>query len=564
MLTWIALTSRGFTNMRQAYHIARADFLQRARSRRLVAVLAVVAYFGYLVNVGGIEIAYQIDRADGLTAIHGTNTAPFVGLKTGLTGAAVLLFGGFYLMNATITRDRRNDVGRLVASTTVSNWTYLFGKWLSNLALAIVMTVALGVAAVINHLVHGVGPTDLLAVVGPLVLFALPVGAVVGAVALLFETIDWLNGTGGNVGYIFLLVFVLAGLTAADGKLPDAVPLWVYFIDVMGQLAVYELTVNGIQATVSGYSGGPPSFGTLRASESFVYTGRPWPWWIFLQRAWLVVPAIVMLSAATVPFDRLGSTDTIDAGGWIARLRGRILTVWSSSESTTAVTDSRPVESMTFTTVERRDRGSFLRLVAAETRLTVRGRRWWWYAIAATLVGVPLLSVVPIGESVVPSELARRLLLPLVFIWPMFLWSELGVRATRNQMTETIVTSQYPVKQVLAEWLSGVVLAVGVASGAVILFVTTGQLGGLLGVASGIVFAPALAIALGTWSRSPTVFELTYLLLWYVGPLNGGSPVDFVGATAESTAIGAPYAFIVLSLVLVGTAVFRRKFTLGD
>jgi hypothetical protein len=88
-------------------------------------------------------------------------------------------------------------------------------------------------------------------------------------------------------------------------------------------------------------------------------------------------------------------------------------------------------------------------------------------------------------------------------------------------------------------------------------------LGGVLGIASGVLFGPSLAVAIGTWSRSAELFEMTYLLLWYAGPLNGGEAVDFVGATVESTQIGAPVAFIGLSVVLVAAGLLRRNRGMG-
>lgn len=137
--------------MRRVYHIARADFLQRVRSRRLLVVLAVVAFFGYLVNVGQIELAYQIERGDALTNVAGANTASFVGLKAAMTGSMVLLFGGFYLMKGTIERDRTHNVAQLLASAPLSDRAYLFGKWLSNIALGVVILITLGIATVVNR-----------------------------------------------------------------------------------------------------------------------------------------------------------------------------------------------------------------------------------------------------------------------------------------------------------------------------------------------------------------------------------------------------------------------------
>lgn len=548
--------------MRRAYHIARADFLQRVRSRKLVVILAVVAYFGYLVNVGQIELAYQIERSTGSVNVHGTNTAAFVGLKAGLTGATVLLFGGFYMMNSTLERDRRNDVDRLVASTTVSDSTYLFGKWLSNVALAGVILAVLGFATVVNHLVHGIGATRPLVLLGPIVVFALPVAALVGAVALVFEAVDWLNGTGGNIAYFFLVSFVLASLAAAEGHLPESLPMWLKGVDTLGQLAVYELTIDALHTQAPAYAGGPPSFGTLDANRTFTYTGHPWPVWVFVQRVWLLIPALVILAVATIPVEQLGPTERSGRGGWFARVTALVPRFRAAGDDGDAPADPRPVDSLSFTPVQDRNAGSVWRLVAAEFRLTVRGRRWWWYVGAVVLTLSPLGSLLPADLQTVSPEVARRLFLPLVFIWPIFLWSDIGSRTYRHRMTDLVFSSKYSLEQLLAEWLSGVLLALGLSSGLLVVFLVSGQLGGVLGIASGVLFAPSLAVAIGVWTRSTELFEMTYLLLWYAGPLNGGEPVDFVGATAGSVQFGAPLAFIGLSVVLLSSGLVRRKLEL--
>lgn len=549
--------------MRRAYHIARADFLQRVRSRSFLVVLAVIAYFGYLVNVGQIELAYQVELAGKSASIHGTNTSEFVGLKAGLAGAAVLLIGGFYMMNTTLERDRINNIDRLVASTTVSDLTYLFGKWLSNVALSVAVVITLAVATVINHLVHGVGPTEPLTLVGPLFVFALPLGVLVGAVALFFETVDWLNATGGNLGYLVLIGAVLASLSA-EGKLPEAVSLSMKAIDLMGKFAVYELTVDALHTKVPAYSNGPPSFGTLNADQTFSYTGHGWPLWIFVQRVWLLVPTAVILLGAVVPFDRLGSTDSSERPGLISRAISRLPKIRGTAEPTETDSEPQPLDSLSLTPVTDRDAGSFWRLVVAEMRLAVRGRQWWWYAGVALFVFFPISGLLPLGIPTLPIRIARKLLLPLTFVWPMFVWSDMGVRTVRNRVTDLIFSSRYSVAQLFAEWLSGIVVGLGVCSGLIALFVSAGEMGALLGVVSGVVFVPSFAIAMGMWSRSSWLFEITYLLLWYAGPLNGGEPIDFVGSTPESVQMGAPLVFLGLSVVCLGVALLRRKLELGE
>jgi len=130
-------------------------------------------------------------------------------------------------------------------------------------------------------------------------------------------------------------------------------------------------------------------------------------------------------------------------------------------------------------------------------------------------------------------------------------------------MTDLVFSSRYPVRQLIAEWLSGVIVAACVGSGVLALLLVVGQLDVLYGFVGATLFAPSLAVAVGIWSRSSWPFEMTYLMLWYIGPLNGAAPLDFVGATAESHEIGIPLVFAGIGAVLFGVALARRKLELG-
>lgn len=550
--------------VRRLYHVARADFLQRIRSRRLLIVFAVVAFLGYLVNVGGIHLVYQVGEEG--TVVQGVNTAAFVGLKSGLTGSLVFLLGGFYLMNSTLTRDRRNGVTPLVASTTISNHEYLLAKWLSNVAFAAVLLVVLGVATIVNHVVHGVGGTRLVPLLTPLVVIGLPVGAFVGAVSVLFETVDRLRGTLGNALYFFGVVPLMAGgLVPAAGLLPGEIPIWTKAVDVFGSLSAYELTLDSLLAVAPDYAGGPPSFGTISPDgvmEPFRYDGGPWPTWIFLQRAGLVLAGIVVVGVGTLSFDRLATGESDGRDGplrrFVEHLRERIRTADADPEPT-----GTPIESITTTPVTDRNAGGFSRLLAAEIRLALRGRAWWWYVGAVGLCLAPVVVVVQSGATDASVADLRRIGLPLAFIWPVFVWGEMGGRTARLRTTKLVLSSNYPHRQLLAEWAAGVVVALAIGIGFLALSVVTGSFGAGLAILAGSLFGPSLALAAGIWSRSTVPFEMSYLLLWYVGPLNGASALDFVGATGRSVELGVPFAFAGVSPVLVAIALARRRIERG-
>ncbi|WP_083870302.1 ABC-2 transporter permease [Haloterrigena salina] len=545
--------------MRRLYHIARADFLQRVRSRRLLVVLAVVAYLGFLVNVGQIELAYQVTDRSVETNFHGENTAAFIGLKAGLTGSAVILFGGFYLMKNTLERDRLYDVDQLVVSTPISDKTYLAGKWLSNIALGAVILLTLGFATIANHAIHGIGPTNPVSLLAPLFVFAFPVCVLVGAVSLLFETVDRLNGTLGNISYIILATFSLAALAATQNSLPGSIPPWVKAGDILGHISIYNLTVDSLLVEVPNYSGGVPSIGTLDGDQTFRYDGGSWPLWIYFQRIGIMVFATFVVLAATVLFDRTPSYELSNSSKRLSWVAAVLSTVTRGNNVDEDDTNPQSIDSISLTPVNDRDSGGFGRLLAAEIRLALRGQPWWWYIGAVALIGSPLLILANESSPDAAVMPIRQIALPLAFIWPIFIWSGMGVRTVKHRMTSLVLSSKYANKQLIAEWLAGVVIAMGIGSGILVLFVSAGQPELFLGYAGGVLFAPSLAIATGIWSRSSWLFEIVYLMIWYVGPLNSAVPLDFVGSTTESIEIGIPLVFIGVSLVLFSTAALRRR-----
>jgi len=101
--------------------------------------------------------------------------------------------------------------------------------------------------------------------------------------------------------------------------------------------------------------------------------------------------------------------------------------------------------------------------------------------------------------------------------------------------------------------LMGFMIAIAVSLGALLRWSAAGDLGAVLGLLAGAAFVPALAVALGAWSRSSKFFEVVYLLLWYAGPLNRAPGLDFTGATAGAlaTSIWASLAILCMAAAIV-------------
>lgn len=82
-----------------------------------------------------------------------------------------------------------------------------------------------------------------------------------------------------------------------------------------------------------------------------------------------------------------------------------------------------------------------------------------------------------------------------------------------------------------------------VSTGAIIRLLVDGDMAGLLALLSGALFIPSLALVSGVWSGTSELFEILYVLIWYLGPLNKLMALDYIGSHGN----GRPEFFIPFS-----------------
>ncbi|HEY0555218.1 MAG TPA: hypothetical protein VGG20_13200, partial [Thermoanaerobaculia bacterium] len=193
----------------------------------------------------------------------------------------------------------------------------------------------------------------------------------------------------------------------------------------------------------------------------------------------------------------------------------------------------------------------FLDLLRAETRLLLQGQRWWWYAVAAGLI---------IAAFVSPLNAVRQGILPVAWIWPLLLWSALGNREARYGTQGLVFSAARPLsRQLPAAWAAGVLLALvtGGAAGLRLALAGDWPAAGAWAVAA--LFIPTLALTLGVWSGGGKLFEVAYLVLWYLGPMQHVPGLDFLGTLPATAKAGTPVVFLVATALLGLAAVAGRK-----
>ncbi len=511
------------STLRVIYHLARADFYERTRRYSFLVVLGLVIFLGYQVGIGNMGIK--------LGQYRGEFNSAWVGSMMALIASFFLGWFGFYVINSSIARDRETGVGQIMATTPMTRLLYAIGKWVSNFVVLTTMVVILMFAGIIIQFLQGESlQLDLTAFVNPFVVIVLPLISLVAAVAVLFETIPFLSGGFGNIVYFFLFVMVIA--LAQEASLNPV-------LEPTGTVITHNYMTAELIQEHPDYDGEFTLGGGFEqeVTDTFLWNGIAWTGEMLLMRSSLFGAALLITMVAALFFDRFDPS----------RRKPKRMKKSVSSPEPVPATVSEPIPTPRLTPLSAAPNHlNFSNILIIELKLLLKGQRWWWYLVAGGLM---------VAAFINSSETAYKVILPMAWIWPILLWSSIGCRETRHNVQSITFASPSPVwRQLPAQWLAGFILSIIVASGVLLRLVIAGDFAGLMWSLIGAIFIPSLALACGVWSNGSKLFEILYIMFWYLGPINRMPALDYIGVTGESQ----PVYFMLAGLALVVVAVIGR------
>lgn len=535
--------------------LALADYRERTRRFGFLLALGITLWAAYMFVPPNGSV-YSTLR---MGHYRGVYNSAWVGTLVALELVLFLGLAGFYLVKNSIARDLRTRVGELLSATQTSSSRYLVSKFLSNLGVLLTIVAVSVVAAGFTQLIRAeVMQLDLVQLVLPFVLIALPMMALVAALAVLFETVRWLRGGVGNVVYYVLwsalLIMGMPEHERAEGMADPAGAMM-----VMGQIQQacqqaypeFDPEKDGVSLGVNIQADGEKW--TL---STFEWPGLDWNvtrtgarlMWLGLA-VFLLVPTRALfdrqmfVTPAGVPRrhkKRGKGEDPVEGAGEPA---GQLAAL-------APVTDGAFAGSFLSAGAGSAARWRFGALVVAELKLAFKGTSMWWYLVA---LGAAL------GCLFAPVNVARSFLFPLAWIWPILKWSPLGTRERQFGTDGFLYSAPAPVwRQLPATWLSGVLIAMATGSGMALKLAFSGDSAGLGGWLVGALFIPTMALCLGSLSGSGKLFEILYLILWYAGPVNAVPNLDYMSATAVAAVSGMPLVFLEVAALLAAVAVTAK------
>jgi hypothetical protein len=523
---------------RAFWHLAKADFLERVRRPGFLITLGLAVYLGYVVSAGQLKLW--------LGDYRGVYNSAWVGLLMALVANLFLSLAGFYVVKNAVERDRRTGVGQILATTPLSKPLYALGKAASNLAVLLAMVGVLAAMGVAAQWVAGEDRhVEVWNLLSPFLFLCVPAMAVVAALAVLFEMVPFLSGGLGNAVWFFAWSGIAPSTMLIEG-----------FRDPFG-LGVATTALFREMHLRFGKTDHSLTLG-MRADErhahTFVWQGMDWTGGIVLgQLAWLLGAAAIALVAALL-FDRFDSDRNFwrRRPGMARRRKVALRDGVEPADGAAAIPFPVPATPLSLLPPGARRFGGrgFVRLLAAETRLLLAGQRWWWYAVALGLW---------IATLTTPLATARGVLLPIAWIWPLLLWSALGNREARHDTGGLVFSAAHPLRQLPAAWGAGALLALATGGAVALRLVLAHDWAGAGAWLVGALFIPTLALALGVWSGGGKLFEVVYLVLWYLGPMQHLRAMDFLGSAPAAVAAGMPLAYLAAPALLGLAAVAGRQ-----
>jgi hypothetical protein len=521
-------------SMRILYHLARADFLERTRRTSFLVTICLIIYLGYAVNSGQILIK--------LDTYRGIYNSAWVGSLMSLVITFFLGLIGFYLVKNSVVRDEQTGVGQIIATTSLSRFQYLLGKWLSNFMVLGSLVALLMLAAILMQFIQRESAQiQIAALIAPFLFIALPMMALVAAIAVFFETLPWLKGGFGNLAYfgVFITLF-MGGVYLSQAS----------WLDVTGVSLVGPAMKMAAKDAFPAYNG---SFVLAMISDhalqTFVFPGVDWTAGLILQRCMWLLVSIGLILVASLIFNRFDPRLRS-----ISRRKQKPVSSVSVEEEKGLPAQAPRQSHLTPLVKTNRFRFNFIQLVWLESRLLVKGMKWYWFAGMAVLW---------VGCASAPNEGLRKYWFMMAVIWPVLVWSQMGEREIRYHVEQLVYQSAYPLFRLLfSSWLAGILLTAIALSGLLLGRLISSEPLDLLSWILSVVFIPTLALMLGIWSRSGKLFEVVYPILWYLGPFNrenGLAVIDYLGLHAQSPILTYPLLFAGFLLIMVLVALIGRR-----
>lgn len=513
--------------MKHFYPIIKGDYLQRTRSYSFLITIALSVYFAYFF-IPPPGASYTTVSIGNYT---GNANAAWIGHVTAVMTSLFLSLIGFFLVNNSIKKDIETEVGMIIAATSVSNFSYLLSKTLSNF-LVLLSIMGIGFLMSIGlFFFRGQGYSfDLMSFVLPYLIITVPSLFFISSLAIVGEVFV---GRRSMIQYI--LFFILFNFIIANVAMAPETNM-VQWRDPFGLKAVTMDMHNFVKAhhdpsapkAVMGFV-----FSDKKENIPFTYENIKWSGSFIVSRVIWIAISIVLVYLASMFFHRF---DLKERTRSVSRRERNEPAIVPASAQSIRVSQLPAVQSAYGI-------GPFIK---TELLLLYRkGSPWFWLVNAGGMIALLFAPII----------VAHQFILPALWFLQVTRLSDLSAKEKMNGLHYFTYASFQPLKRLLSsQIIAGVILVVLLASPLIIRLLIGGEMLSVVSIIVGAMFIVLSAASLGIITGGTKLFEILFFLLTYCN-INRIPFMDYFGGINANLA-----QLIVTSLACVGLLIIGYAF----
>lgn len=521
----------------EIYYIGISDFLDRIRNKSSMLVILFMMYITYLFfPQTGATVYYTLNFYRNGSFYRGIYNSAWLGWVSTIAFISVITLVGFYLVNNSIKRERQLLVGEITSSLPINSWVFIFGKTFGSFLFLLVQSLIVILITIIMQLVRGESYSiEIIKLVTPFIILVVPVCFIVAVIAIVFENIPFLSGTFGNIVYFFTWSGLLA-VSVVNEK--NTLITDVFGIKYASEVIIQQVKNNfkelgDFDSFNLGNSGG-----IYDNIKTFVMNEVNISYNILLGRIFWISIALLLLYLVSIIFRRNSLLITKPTRKIKIPLQN---TVEEYKQRTVHLT---PI-------LETKNYLNPLSIIKSEFNIIFNTPSTVWYVMLAAL---------SIGIFFTTGEIQNKVMLPLTWILPIFIWSRFGsLQKNYNMENYLFAYENYRNSQLICSFIAGFIFTLLINISILTKFILQNNIVGVLCISMAAVFVTALGIFIGNSTGSSTLFEIIYIILWYIGILNGAPYMNFLGITQKGMDIRTSITFFMIGIMLLmSSGVIKR------
>lgn len=488
--------------MKTFLNTIKYDYLQRTRSYAFLITMCLTLGVAYTF-VPSPNATYATVR---IAEYQGHFNSYWIGYVTAIMTSIFLFFVGFYLVNNSIKKDIDTKVGQIIATTKVTNFTYLLSKVFSNFLVLLSIVFVVFLMSISLFFWYNTGfDFEIIPFIKPYVLITIPAMFLVSVFAVIFEVLLGKYSVLQNVGFfIFYMLLMTSSMAFQENNQIDIIGSRIVTYQMEKEVAKIKNS-DKIENLNIGYS-----FWENTNSKRFVFNGLDFPTSFILSRLLLVLFGFALIGIVSLFFHRFDIKKHVK----IIKNKSEILISKTHKEISLI---NLPIIKESF---------GIFPFIKTELLLLFRnGKKWLWFV---NLVGMLLLVIIPI-------KFAIQFVLPILWFLQVSRLSNLTTKEVANNVHYFAFASYKPLSRLLfSQLFAGIILMLFLAFPLIVKLVLVGSFTNAISVILGAFFIVLLASALGVLTQSKKLFEVLFFMIAYAN-INGVPFLDYFGGVSSSS-----------------------------